>query len=109
MMSTGLITTEPIDYLVLGHVTQDITPAGLMLGGTVTYAALTAQALGCKAGIVTSARADLDLEPLNGIPVHLIPAEFSTTFKASRHPMEDNNSSITMQKPSQPGISPLPG
>jgi hypothetical protein len=81
MMSTGLITTEPIDYLVVGHITQDITPTGLMMGGTVTYAALTAQALGCKAGIVTSARNDLDLSPLNGIPVHLIPAEFSTTFK----------------------------
>lgn len=80
-MSTGLITTEPIDYLVVGHVTQDITPAGLMLGGTVTYSALTAQALGCKAGIVTSARNDLDLKPLDGISVHLIPAEFSTTFK----------------------------
>jgi hypothetical protein len=81
MMSTDLITTEPIDYLVVGHVTQDITPAGLMLGGTVTYAALTARALGRKVGIVTSARDDLDLIPLDGIPVHLIPAEYSTTFK----------------------------
>ena len=80
-MSTGLITTEPIDYLVVGHVPQDITPTGLMMGGTVTYAALTAQALGYKVGIVTSARDDLDLNPLNGIPVHLIPAEYSTTFK----------------------------
>ena len=80
-MSTGLITTEPIDYLVVGHITQDITPTGLVMGGTVTYAALTAQALGRKVGIVTSARDDLDLKYLNGIPVHLIPAEYSTTFK----------------------------
>ncbi len=85
-MSTGLTTTEPIDYLVVGHVTQDITPSGLILGGTVTYSALTAQALGCKAGIVTSARDDLDLKQLNGIPVHLIPAEYSTTFKNQSTP-----------------------
>jgi hypothetical protein len=81
MMSTGLTTTEPIDYLVVGHITQDITPAGLMMGGTVTYSALTAHALGFSVGIVTSARQDIDVSPLGGIPVHLIPAENSTTFK----------------------------
>jgi len=80
-MSTGLIPTEPIDYLVVGHVTQDITPSGLMMGGTVTYAGLTAHALGYKVGIVTSGRSDIDLNPLADIPVHLIQADNSTIFK----------------------------
>jgi sugar/nucleoside kinase (ribokinase family) len=81
MMSTGITVLEPINYLVVGHLTQDITPAGLMMGGTVTYSALTAQALGYKVGIVTSARPDIDLSPLKDIPVQVIPADNSTTFK----------------------------
>ncbi len=72
---------EPVDYLLVGHLTQDITPSGLRLGGTAAYSALTARALGYKVGVVSSARADIDLSPLNDIPVHLIPSEYSTTFE----------------------------
>ncbi len=43
-----------LDYLVVGHVTEDITPQGVMLGGGVTYSALTAKAMGLKVGIITS-------------------------------------------------------
>ena len=28
---------DPIDYLVIGHVTQDLTPNGPLLGGTASY------------------------------------------------------------------------
>jgi hypothetical protein len=45
---------EPIDYLVIGHLTQDIIPDGFRLGGTAAYSALTARALGLRVGIVTS-------------------------------------------------------
>jgi pfkB family carbohydrate kinase len=72
---------EPVDYLLVGHLTQDITPSGLRLGGTAAYSALTAHALGYKVGVVSSARPDIDLTPLNNIPVHLIPSEYSTTFE----------------------------
>jgi hypothetical protein len=80
-MSTSLSVTEPVDYLLVGHLTQDITPSGIKMGGTAAYSALTARALGYKVGIVTSARVDIDLTPLQGIPVHLVPAEHSTTFE----------------------------
>ena len=45
---------EPVDYLIIGHITRDLTPDGPHLGGTVTYSALMAQALGLRVGIVTS-------------------------------------------------------
>jgi sugar/nucleoside kinase (ribokinase family) len=72
---------EPIDYLLIGHLTQDITTSGIKLGGTAAYGALTARALGLKVGIVTSTSRDIDLTLLNGITIHNIPAERSTTFE----------------------------
>ncbi len=52
----------PVDYLIIGHITQDITPNGLVLGGTASYAGLTARSFGIRVGIVTSCRLDLDLQ-----------------------------------------------
>jgi hypothetical protein len=77
----SLAPLEPIDYLVIGHLTRDLTPAGPRLGGTATFSALTAHALGLRVGIVTSWGAELSLEPLRGIPVVSYPAEASTTFE----------------------------
>jgi sugar/nucleoside kinase (ribokinase family) len=82
---------EQLDYLCIGHVTRDLTPAGPSVGGTVTYSALTAQALGQRAAIVTSAEPDYDLSRvLSGILIALLPAKSTTTFEniytpAGRH------------------------
>jgi sugar/nucleoside kinase (ribokinase family) len=43
------------DYVVVGHVCKDLVPDGYTVGGTATYAALTAQRLGVRTGVVTSA------------------------------------------------------
>ncbi|RMF47753.1 MAG: ribokinase [Anaerolineae bacterium] len=73
---------DPIDYLLIGHISQDLTPdGGYRIGGTVAYAALTARALGLRPGIVTSCAEDLDISPLDGIPIINLPAEYSTTFE----------------------------
>jgi hypothetical protein len=72
---------EPVDYLVIGHLTVDETPDGRRLGGTVTYAGLMAQALGLRVGIVTSWGNELSLDPLNRIPVSSYPTERSTIFE----------------------------
>lgn len=72
---------DPIDYLVIGHLTCDLVSHGWQLGGTVAYSALTAKALGLRPGIVTSCRSDLDLSALAGIPVINFPAEENTTFE----------------------------
>jgi sugar/nucleoside kinase (ribokinase family) len=78
---TELVPLQPVDYLAIGHVAVDITPAGNQLGGSAAYAALTARALGLKVGIVTSAGEDAPLRALAGIQVVTIPSEFSTTFE----------------------------
>lgn len=76
-----LTPLEPVDYLVIGHLTLDITPDGPRLGGTATYAALTAQALGLRVGIVTSWGAELPLGSLRSTPVVSFPTDQSTTFE----------------------------
>jgi len=72
---------EPVDYLVIGHLANDLTPQGSRLGGTAAYAALTAQALGLRVGVVTSWGGDSvpDLDPR--ITVVNYPSEHSTTFE----------------------------
>jgi hypothetical protein len=72
---------DPIDYLVIGHITQDITDTGPQLGGTVTYASLTARALGLRVGIVTSWGGEIPLGPLSDFPLVNSPAANSTTFE----------------------------
>jgi sugar/nucleoside kinase (ribokinase family) len=76
-----LVPLEPVDYLVIGHVTEDLTPAGPRPGGTATYAVLTARSLGLRVGVVTSVGDAAALNALDGIPVVSIPSEHSTTFE----------------------------
>ena len=47
---SSLVPLEPVDYLVIGHLSCDITPEGPRLGGTAAYAALTSHALGLRVG-----------------------------------------------------------
>lgn len=50
----------PIDLLVVGHVTRDLLPSGdWRAGGAALYASVTAQRLGLRVGVVTSAPTDL--------------------------------------------------
>ena len=78
---------EPVDYLVIGHLACDITPDGLRLGGTAAYAALTAQALGLRVGIVSAWGGEISLQPLDGIKLHIIETDHSTTFENEISPI----------------------
>jgi sugar/nucleoside kinase (ribokinase family) len=50
------------EFVVVGHVCQDILPGGgLGLGGSVSYAATAALQMGCRVGVVTSAGPGLEL------------------------------------------------
>jgi sugar/nucleoside kinase (ribokinase family) len=73
--------TQTLDYLVVGHLTADMTDSGIVLGGTPAFSGLTAQALGLRTGIITSAGVDLDMASLNEIWLKRKPSEYSTTFK----------------------------
>lgn len=79
-MHTGLPLTE-VDYVVVGHLSIDLTPEGPRLGGTVAYAALTARSLGRRVGVVTSVAADASLEALEGCALIALPSQSSTTFE----------------------------
>ena len=77
----NLIPMEPVDYLVIGHVAHDLTPQGPRVGGTVSFAALTARALGMKVGIVTAVGPETPLNSLHGIPIVSQTSLQSTTYE----------------------------
>ncbi len=77
----NLVSLEPVDYLVIGHVAHDLTPQGPRVGGTVAYSALTARALGMSVGVVTAAGPETSLETLNDISVVSLDSPRSTTYE----------------------------
>ena len=76
-----LAVLESVDYLVIGHVTEDVTSSGPRLGGTAAFSALTARALGLRVGVVTAASEKTSLSMLSGITVVSAPSEHTTTFE----------------------------
>ena len=77
------------EFLAIGHVTRDVQPDGsFSLGGTVTFAAVTASRLGLRAAVVTCADSQLLTElpallPGIGLTVH--PSQTTTTFANQYH------------------------
>jgi hypothetical protein len=80
-LTNSLAQIEPIDYLLIGHVTQDVVPEGFALGGTVSYAALTARSFGKRVGIITACTPDLALPELDGIAVLRKRSAANSTFE----------------------------
>lgn len=73
--------TQPIDYLLFGHLTADLTPDGIHMGGTVAFSGLTAHHLGFSVGIVTSFAEDIDTSAINHLWRKNKKSEQTTTFK----------------------------
>src|SRR5438552_18012733 len=71
-----------IEYLLLGHVTVDrLDDRRVVLGGTATYAALTARNLGARVGVHTSSAYEPGLiDTLGGVLVARVPSEYTTCF-----------------------------
>lgn len=73
------------DFVAIGHATRDLLPGGgWRLGGTVTFAALTAQRLGLRAAILTSGPPDLLAalrDVLPGVALACLPAPDATTYE----------------------------
>lgn len=71
-----------IEYLVLGHVTVDrLDDKRVAMGGTATYAAVTARNMGARVGVHTSASYEPGLiDTLGGVLVARIPAEYTSCF-----------------------------
>lgn len=69
------------EYLLLGHVTRDLLPAGAVApGGTALYAALTAYRLGLRSAIV-SARADMPANWPQAIALAITPSPTPPVFE----------------------------
>jgi len=77
----ALVPLDPVDYVVVGHLSCDHTSQGCRLGGTAAYSALTARSLGLRVGIVTSFGGEIPLDLLDGIQVRNWVTEHSTSFK----------------------------
>lgn len=77
----SLVPYKAIDYLLIGHLSCDLTQQGPRLGGTAAYGSLTARALGLRVGIVSPWGEEFPLDILDGIQVHKVPAAHSTTFE----------------------------
>jgi pfkB family carbohydrate kinase len=91
----------PIDFLAIGHATQDRVPGGYRRGGTVSYAAVTALLLGRRPGILTRASPDRLVvhavpglpenasaprgSELDGVAIHLLASPVNTTFANIYH------------------------
>jgi 1D-myo-inositol 3-kinase len=74
-----------VDILLIGHVTRDLVGeernGPYHVGGTVSFAAVTALRLGRKPTIITRAALDTDLGELpNGLELHRLPSPTTTTF-----------------------------
>jgi hypothetical protein len=71
-----------VEYLLLGHITVDrLDDKRVVLGGTATYAALTARNMGARVGVHTSSAYEPGLiDTLGGVLVARIPAEYTTCF-----------------------------
>lgn len=82
---SDIVSLEPVDYLVIGHVAHDLAPDGYRLGGTAAYSALTARALGVRVGIVTAVGPETSVATLNDIPMLSIHSPRSTTFENIYH------------------------
>ena len=68
-------------FLAIGHVTRDSRPEGDVLGGSASYAALTAARLGCDVGVLTAAGPDFEPEKeLPGISVFVRRSAATTRF-----------------------------
>src|SRR5579864_2179043 len=74
--------TRGIEYLVLGHVTVDrLDEKRVAMGGTATYAAVTARNMGARVGVHTSASYEPGLiDVLGGTLVARVPADYTTCF-----------------------------
>ena len=72
---------EPIDYLVIGHITKDLAESGYSVGGTAVYSSLTAQAFGLRTAILTSSEYIKLPYEFKDIQMHRKNSSKTTTFE----------------------------
>ncbi len=92
-----------IDFLVIGHVVQDVVPDGYTVGGTATYMTITARNLGRKPGIVTRLAPDFVIpDVLHDVEVQRVPSAHTTTFHNIYHDGHRQQFLLSLADPIQP-------
>ena len=79
-MSFQSVKSSP-DYLIMGHITQDLVEGGSRPGGTVLYSGIMAKHMGLHVAMFTSCPDDLLPEELIGFEINNQPTRNITTFK----------------------------
>ena len=73
---------EAPDFLVVGHVVQDLVDGGWRLGGAVSYASLLARNLGLRTAVLTSCSSEVPLgDLLPGVDLHIVASERTTQMR----------------------------
>jgi 1D-myo-inositol 3-kinase len=96
-----------IDFLIVGHIVQDVAPNGFTVGGTATYMSITARNLGRKPGIVTRLAPDFVIpDVLHGIEIHRVDSPVTTTFHNVYHDGQRQQFLLAVADPIQPADVP---
>jgi sugar/nucleoside kinase (ribokinase family) len=69
------------DYLILGHISKDLTQDGSRPGGTALYSGILAQRMGLEVAMITSCEELPELEDIAAMEIINFPAETNTTFR----------------------------
>jgi hypothetical protein len=81
-MSSDASSVPPIDFLAIGHICRDLAADGWVMGGAAAYGGLTAHAIGCRVGVVTSGAAEDDwAAALPDVAVQQIASPMTTVFE----------------------------
>ena len=69
------------DYLVMGHISEDLTQDSSRPGGTALYSGILAQRMGLNVALITSCQNLPDLDELAEMQIIHLPANRNTTFR----------------------------
>lgn len=81
-----LVKLKTPEYIIIGHLTEDITPEGMLPGGTALYSGLSAHALGFRVGILSSHQPGRAFPVPSDIQLLVKPSEVTTRFKNINSP-----------------------
>jgi hypothetical protein len=95
-----------IDYLCIGHLTEDVTADGITIGGTAAFSILTAKALKVSCGLVTSYKETHLPEQFDSIEAEVQTTE--TMLRFENHYEKGNRIQFVPQQASPLRLSGLP-
>lgn len=75
------MSSNEISYLILGHITQDVSPSETHLGGTASYSGLTACALEHSVRMVTAFPGKFPIPSIENLSFHCVDTEKATQYE----------------------------